>query len=101
MYLDLYNSEINELCKKYRVRNLFVFGSVLTDRFSEKSDIDFVVDIDSGDPIIYAENYFKLKFSLEKLLNRKIDLLEEKALKNKYFIENINNLKYQIYGFGY
>jgi len=101
MYLDSYNNKITKLCEKYKVRNLFVFGSVLTDKFSKKSDIDFVVDINSKDPIIYAENYFELKFELEKLLNRKIDLLEEKALNNKYFIENINNSKHQIYGFSY
>ena len=101
MFLDSYNNKITALCKKYGVRNLFAFGSVLTDTFSEKSDIDLIVDISSNDPITYAENYFELKFALEKLLNRKIDLLEEKALNNKYFIENISNSKYQIYGYKY
>ncbi len=98
MYLDQYKNQIARLCEKYKVKNLFVFGSVLTNNFSELSDIDFIVDIDSDDPVIYAENYFNFKFELEDLLKRRIDLLEGKALKNQYFIENINNSKQLIYG---
>jgi predicted nucleotidyltransferase len=47
MYLDKYKNEITDLCLKNKVKSLYVFGSVLTDRFTEKSDIDLVVDIDS------------------------------------------------------
>jgi len=46
--------------------------------FTDKSDIDLIVDIDSNDPLDYADHYFNLKFALEELLNRQIDLLENK-----------------------
>ena len=36
--------KIKEICKNYRVNAAYVFGSVLTDKFSDKSDIDLVVD---------------------------------------------------------
>lgn len=98
MYLDNYIIQIKELCKKHKVKYLFVFGSVLTDKFSEKSDIDFIVDIDSNDPFEYADNYFDVKFGIEDLLNRPIDLLEDKAIKNKYLRESIENSKIAIYG---
>jgi predicted nucleotidyltransferase len=98
MYLDSYKNRIVELCEKHKVKHLFAFGSVLSNRFSDVSDIDFLIDIKSNDPITYAENYFNFKFALEDLLNRKIDLLEERALKNRYFIDNINNSKQLIYG---
>ena len=97
MYLDNYLNQIKGLCKKHKVRNLFVFGSVLTENFTNNSDIDLIIDININDPIEYAENYFNFKFTLEDLLNRKIDLLEQKALKNKYFIENIDKTKKVIY----
>ncbi len=97
MYLDNYLNQIIGLCKKHKVRNLFVFGSVLTENFTNNSDIDLIIDININDPIEYAENYFNFKFTLEDLLNRKIDLLEQKALKNKYFIENIDKTKKVIY----
>ena len=97
MYLDSFIDEINMLCANHKVRQLFAFGSVLNSEFTEDSDIDLVVDFYSGDPLEYAENYFGLKFALQELLNRQIDLLEQKALKNKYFIKSINNSKKLLY----
>lgn len=98
MYLDSYKNQITQLCKKYKVKHLFAFGSVLTNSFSDKSDVDLLVDIKLKDPLKYAENYFDLKFQLEDLLKRKIDLLEERALKNQYLKKNIDDTKLLIYG---
>jgi len=97
MYLDSYTDRINRLCENHKVKQLFAFGSVLNDGFSENSDIDFVVDFSTNDPIDYAEQYFSLKFSLEELLNRPIDLLEQKGIKNKYLVHSINQTKKLIY----
>ena len=98
MFLDNYKNEINKLCLENKVKYLYVFGSVLTEKFNDKSDIDLVVDINSNDPIDYANNYFNLKFSLQDLLKRQIDLLENKAIKNPYIRENIDHSKTLIYG---
>lgn len=97
MDLKKYMGDIRILCKRNKVRTLYVFGSVLTDKFSETSDIDFIVDIASSDPFEYADNYFNLKFALEELLKRQIDLLENKAIKNQYLKENIDNSKSLLY----
>ena len=97
MYLDNYLGQIREMCYKNRVKHLFAFGSVLTDTFSDESDVDLLVDLKSNDPFDYAENYFNLKFQLEELLKRPVDLLEEKGLKNKYLLESINQSKRLIY----
>jgi predicted nucleotidyltransferase len=69
----------------------------LTDQFTDKSDIDLIVDIDSIDPLEYSDFYFNLKFALEELLRREIDLLESRALKNPYLIDNINQSKTLLY----
>ena len=82
---------ISSLCERYRVKTLYVFGSVLTPNF------DLLVDFLDQDALQYASNYFQFKFELEKLFNRKIDLLEERALKNPYFIENMNQKKQLLY----
>lgn len=98
MYLDKYKGDINKLCQQNRVKSLYVFGSVLTDKFNDKSDIDLLVEIDSNDPLDYADNYFNLKFALQELFKRPIDLLESKAMKNPYIIRNIERSKFLIYG---
>jgi predicted nucleotidyltransferase len=97
MYLDKYINQIRTLCDRNKVKYLFVFGSILSDKFAESSDIDLIVDINSDDPIDYAENYFNLKFQLEDLLNRPIDLLEERALNNPFLKESINKSKKLLY----
>ena len=97
MYLESYIGEIRLLCQKNRVKSLYVFGSVLTDQFTDKSDIDLIVDIDSIDPLEYSDFYFNLKFALEELLRREIDLLESRALKNPYLIANIDQSKTLLY----
>lgn len=97
MYLDNYTNNLVVLCKQNKVKSLYVFGSVLTDKFNEKSDIDLIVDIDSNDPIEYADNYFSLKFALQDLLKRPIDLLENKAIKNPFIRTNIDSSKFLIY----
>jgi len=89
---------IHDLCKKHKVRQLFVFGSILTDRFEKNSDIDFVVDFQGIDLYDYADNYFDLKNSLEHLFERTIDLLEDKAIKNPYFRQSLDSSKQLVYG---
>jgi uncharacterized protein len=97
MYLENYIDKINKLCEDHKVRQLFAFGSVIDERFTEGSDIDLVVDFQTTDPLEYAENYFAFKFSLEELLNRPIDLLEQKAIQNKYLLHHINKSRMLIY----
>lgn len=90
-------ARIKQLCKKYRVHSFSAFGSVVRDDFNDDSDIDFVVDFDEKDPFEYTELYFKLKDNLEKLLQRQIDLIEERAIKNQYFRKELEETKVLIY----
>ncbi len=96
--IDKNIGKINALCNKHKVSRLFVFGSIMTDKFKKTSDIDLLVDFTGVDLYDYADNYFDFKTSLEKLLKRKIDLLEDKAVKNPYLRESIDSSKRLIYG---
>lgn len=89
---------IKLLCGKYKVAKLFAFGSVLTNKFNNDSDIDLVVDFKDVALNEYADNYFDLKFSLQDALHRKIDLLEEKAIRNPFLKKSIDSSKQLIYG---
>ena len=60
---------------------MYAFGSILTDSFSAESNVDLIVDFQDQDVLDYRDNYYNLKFSLEDILNRSVDLLEEKAIR--------------------
>ena len=95
--INNHQKELTAACSANNVDELFAFGSVLTDKFDAESDIDFIVSILSTDPIEYAESYFELKFELERIFKRKIDLLEQKAIKNKVFENLVNKQKMLVY----
>ena len=96
--LNQHIDQIKKLCELNTVRSLFAFGSVTTDSFKPNSDIDLVVDIDDNDPISYSDKYFNLKFQLEEILDRQIDLLEQKAIRNRFLRSEIDRTKVHIYG---
>ena len=96
--LSKHKKEIERLCELYNVKSLYAFGSVVTDKFNAKSDIDFIVDFKHIQIKDYANNYYALKFSLQEMLQRSVDLLEEKAIKNPYFIQSIKSQRQLIYG---
>ena len=97
-YLNQYASDIMILCRQYNVKTLYAFGSALTERFSNDSDVDLLVAFNELPVEDYADNYFDFKFSLQDIFNRQIDLLEEQAIKNPYLLQNINRHKQLIYG---
>lgn len=90
--------KIKDLCKRHKVHKLFVFGSVLTNRFNDDSDVDLIVDFNKTEVEDYFDNYFDFKYSLQDLLGREIDLLEEQTIKNPYLKKNIDSTKMLIYG---
>ena len=96
--LNSHIDQIRKLCSSNNVKFLFAFGSVTTDQFNADSDIDLLVDFRDIDPLTYTDHYFNLKFELEKILKRPIDLLEFKSLKNPYIKEQIEKNKVQLYG---
>ncbi len=97
--IELNLQRIIDLCLAHKVKILAVFGSILTERFNEKSDVDLLVDFEpvDHDKFDYVSNYFNFRDALEQLFNRKVDLIEEKGLRNKYFIANVNRTKQMIY----
>lgn len=96
--LSAHTNEISKLCETHKVKSLYAFGSVLSDKFDDDSDIDLIVDFADIDVEEYADNYFDFKFSLQQILKRPIDLLESKALKNPYFKQVVYQQRELIYG---
>lgn len=90
-------NDLKKLCQDHDVRTMYVFGSVCTDKFNDKSDIDILISFKDISIEKYTDNYFELHYKLEELFNRKIDLLTENSLSNPYFIENIEETKQLLY----
>lgn len=96
--LYTYLNDISKLCETHKVKSLYAFGSVLTEKFNSESDIDLIVDFSNISVEDYADNYFDFKFSLQDILKRPIDLLEDKAIKNPYLKESIYKQRELVYG---
>lgn len=98
MHAFNYNkNQINTLCKNHNVDELFIFGSAVSDRFSNESDVDVLVKFKPTDLFYYFENYLSLKENLEKVFQREVDLVEAQTLKNPILIKNIEQNNVQIY----
>lgn len=98
--IELNIQRIIELCQKYKVKALYVFGSILTPRFNDQSDVDFAVSFDKEKISLddYADNFFSLQFDLETIFNRPVDLVCYDAITNPIFRQELDETKYQLYG---
>ena len=98
--IELNMDKIIALCKKYKVEKLWVFGSILTPRFNDQSDVDFSVLFkkDEIKLLDYADNFFDFVDELKALFSRDIDMVCEDAVKNPYFRKELNATKRLIYG---
>lgn len=97
--------KIIDACKKHQVQSLYLFGSAAREHdFTDKSDVDFLVEFGElagkTDESVFAfvDNMEGFQNKLEKITKRKVDLLQEKNLRNKYLRYFINKDKQMVYG---
>lgn len=90
-------SIIQDLCKRFNVKQLFVFGSVNREDFTESSDIDFLVEFNRAGIKGSFDQYFDLKDALEHLLGREVDLVCRRSIKNPIFRQEVESSKREIY----
>jgi predicted nucleotidyltransferase len=90
-------AQIDELCSRYGVRSLYLFGSAVRDALKEESDLDFLVEFDN--PIVegYFDRYFGLRESLEEMFGRSVDLVVESAIRNPYFRQSVEQTRVLLY----
>ena len=96
--IEQHRSEIEALCRKYRVKKLELFGSAASGEFNPAtSDIDFFYELDDKESSDYADRFFNLMWDLEALLDRKVDLVSSKDAKNPYFLQVANRFRTTLY----
>lgn len=95
--VEKYKSEIEQACRSLPVKRLGLFGSALTDEFSQDSDVDVLVVFDSDENIDLFNGYFDLKERLEDIFHRDVDLVVDKEFKNPVLRESIERTRTIIY----
>lgn len=81
------DEEIIEFCRRHRIRRLALFGSVLRDDFAEDSDVDVLVEFESGARVGMIR-MAGMELELAGILGRKVDLNTEGFL-SKYFRDEV------------
>lgn len=96
--LITHTEAIADLCRRFGVARLDVFGSAVGDDFDPtNSDIDFLVEFELPARMSRFDAYFGLKESLEALLGYPVDLVERSALRNPYFAAEVERTKQTLY----
>ena len=96
--LEGHRPELVELCRKYRVRRLDVFGSAARGDFNEhSSDVDLLVEFDDMPHADRADAYLGFLMAVEALLRHKVDLVEPGAVRNPYLRRGIEGSRELVY----
>ena len=96
--LENRKSDLRKICQSLDVKRLYAFGSVVSDKFRDDSDIDFLISFMENLSIEqYTNNYFSLQYKLRELFDREIDIITESTLSNPFLIESIDETKELIY----
>lgn len=89
---------IAALCERYGVAHLELFGSATGPDFNpESSDFDFLVELDAQAPGSRPRRWLELADALEKLLGRHVDLVNQRYIRNPYFLQAVNHSRTVIY----
>ena len=90
--------ELEQLCLRYGVLRLDLFGSAATSRYRPgESDLDFVVEFQPLPADAYADAYFGLLEALERLFGQPVDLVVGTAIKNPYFRQSLEETRTLVY----
>ncbi len=91
--LETHQSEIALLCERHHVKQLYAFGSILTEKFTEKSDVDFVASFHKISILDFADNYLLFCEELQRILNRSVHLTVDSSIRNPFFRKQVDLTK--------
>lgn len=94
---ELKTLQLQKLCEKYKVKELYLFGSASTDNFSESSDLDFIVDFNRQSIDGAFDQFIDFKHELEQIYGRPVDLYHHKKFRNTIFRQEVERTKKLLY----
>lgn len=94
---QLKTAKLEQACKDFHVRRLYVFGSVASGNLMDGSDLDFLVEFDRQGYQGAFEQYMGFKERLEAIYQRPVDLVTIKQFRNHIFQKEVDSSKTLIY----
>jgi len=94
--VQLDRDALAEFCRKWRIRELSIFGSEIRDDFGPESDLDFLVSFEPGTRLDMCD-LLDMKEELEARYGRPVDLVEKEALRNPWRKREILGTRKVIY----
>jgi uncharacterized protein len=88
--IEVPKEKIDSFCRKWKIKELAIFGSALTDNFRPDSDVDVLVVFDEGAKWSLFD-YMQAEDELKEILRRNVDLVEKKAIRNPFRRHHILN----------
>ena len=82
-HLQIELEKIIGFCRKWKVREFSLFGSVLREDFNPESDVDVLVSFEPDAPWSYFE-WADMTEELQQIFGRNVDLVEKESLRNPY-----------------
>jgi uncharacterized protein len=94
-----HRAALSDICGRYGVKRLYLFGSGASDRLEPASDLDFLVEMADRQPTAaYAHRYLDFADELERLFARRVDLVTEQAVRNPFLRREIQATRELVYG---
>lgn len=94
---DLKTNELEQACKNYQVKELYVFGSIVPGEISQDSDLDFLVVFNRDGFEGAFDQFMGFKERLETIYDRPVDLIHLKKFRNPLFEEEVEKSKTLLY----
>jgi predicted nucleotidyltransferase len=94
--IQIPREKVADFCRRWRIKELALFGSVLREDFGADSDIDVLVSFEPGGGITFG-NRVEMQDELARIFGREVDLVEKDAIRNPFRRHNILTTKEVVY----
>lgn len=84
-------------CKRFRVKELHLFGSALSGSLAESRDVDLLVVFERDGYAGAFDQFMGFKETMEQILGKPVDLITSKTFRNPLFQEEVERTKELIY----
>lgn len=94
--LDIPKDKLAEFCRKWKIVEFSLFGSILREDFGPESDVDVLVEFAPGGGITF-DNRVEILDDLARIFGREVDIIAKEAIRNPFRRHSILSAKKVLY----